>query len=129
MTDPVDVRPFLRPLLRTHLRLVSQRDHTGVAQLVPPYPEHPPMSGSPTPQEPPPEDQPARRAPLALDCCGTCKFFLSDPLTPVAARLGQTDRSTRTLGQDRAGKCRRHPVSVRKMDKEWCGEFVRQTVR
>ncbi len=66
-------------------------------------------------------------APLALDCCASCKFFLADPIAPAAVRLGNADRQQH--GSDRPGNCRRHPVSVRKHDKEWCGEFHRQPAR
>ena len=72
------------------------------------------------------EDRPA---PLALDCCGVCKFFLSDPVGPAAARMGAADHGARPRIGDRPGNCRRNPVSVRKHDKERCGEFLRKPAR
>jgi hypothetical protein len=99
---------------------------------------------------------PHHPASLVLDCCAACKFFLVDPAGVDAgaaaaaaaagagagagmgqAMLGHADHAARTTGahpharrrHDSPGECRRYPASLRKTEKDWCGEFVRKPQR
>lgn len=98
----------------------AHAEHTDEDEAVPPEPRH-------TLTHPERRHGEANHIPLALDCCGNCKFFLGDPAgTQAGARLGTSDHPVNPLAGGPHGNCRRHPVSVRKTGKEWCGEFLRK---
>lgn len=65
-------------------------------------------------------------APLALDCCAACRFFLPDSPSRGAAMLRTLDRRAQTDPAHPAGACRRNPQTLRKQGTEWCGEFTRR---